>query len=432
MRLTDDVFLSRCHFHLVGHPGARDTPAMGRGSAALSGCRAAGVRAARVALIIAAVLAGLWPARASAEQTRVTTLCATPTEQRLQVISPAARKAASAIDSGRGAALWTMFVSLSREGDAALIHWALELQSVVRARQGNYLHALYWALKNRRAVQADAFAKTLIERGIAVGPDSGHYENLQHLDPSAVAPSLPERVGATPIGFWVDTFALAQYDISYRPDKRGQLSRLLQITYRDGTRLDIDIRLISDNVDPAQNQSLGRMYLGPGKRLYPLRMDRLSTPNLWAAKRAALAEMARSNQEFQTFVRVSTSATLDILPLSLATRVQRPAASTAERPAAKTQARSSASETVGFGRNTVGAAERPIPRFTKEMKSRSRVIAERGNIDKVDELVAKFGGKAKKWRKMKTWTADGSEIHWYEHPGIGKVGMKWNGFPDPF
>ncbi len=33
---------------------------------------------------------------------------------------------------------------------------------------------------------------------------------------------------------------------------------------------------------------------------------------------------------------------------------------------------------------------------------------------------------------MKTWTKDGSEIHWYEHPGIGKVGVKWAGFPDPF
>jgi hypothetical protein len=83
-------------------------------------------------------------------------------------------------------------------------------------------------------------------------------------------------------------------------------------------------------------------------------------------------------------------------------------------------------------RNTVGAAERTIPKFTRAMKSQAKVIARGDRIDKVDTLVEKFGGQARKWSKMKTWTADGAEIHWYEHPGIGKVGIKWDGFPDPF
>ena len=154
------------------------------------------------------------------------------------------------------------------------------------------------------------------------GPDSGHYENLKYLDASAPLPPLPARVAATPVGFWVDAFAAVKYDMSYRPHQKGRLSRLLQITYHDGTRLDIDMRLISDNSEPASSPSVGRMYLGPAKRLYPLRMDWMSTPNLWAAKRAAQAEMDRFNEGFLALVSISTSATVNVLPLPMAVRVQ--------------------------------------------------------------------------------------------------------------
>jgi hypothetical protein len=67
------------------------------------------------------------------------------------------------------------------------------------------------------------------------------------------------------------------------------------------------------------------------------------------------------------------------------------------------------------------------------MISNRRIIAEGFDIKKVDILVEKFGGKAKNWTKYATVDpASGAEIHWYEHPGIGKVGAKWDGFPDPF
>jgi RHS repeat-associated protein len=85
-----------------------------------------------------------------------------------------------------------------------------------------------------------------------------------------------------------------------------------------------------------------------------------------------------------------------------------------------------------FGRLSLGAGEAAIPKFTATMKSRAIVIAEGNRIDKVAILVEKFGGQAKHWKKMKTWDDAGREIHWYEHRGIGKVGMKWAGFHDPF
>jgi RHS repeat-associated protein len=85
-----------------------------------------------------------------------------------------------------------------------------------------------------------------------------------------------------------------------------------------------------------------------------------------------------------------------------------------------------------FGKLTVGAAERAIPKFTRKMNSIAKPIAFGPDIDKIDILIQKFGGTVRGWRKMKTWTEDGSQIHFYYHKGIGRVGAKWDGFPDPF
>lgn len=76
------------------------------------------------------------------------------------------------------------------------------------------------------------------------------------------------------------------------------------------------------------------------------------------------------------------------------------------------------------GEGGVWAHNTCVGKFTKGMSSQSEEIARGTNIDKVDELVELFGGKAKNWKKKKkTWTADGSEVHYYEHSGIGKVGV---------
>ncbi|MFO0756331.1 MAG: RHS repeat-associated core domain-containing protein [Byssovorax sp.] len=93
-------------------------------------------------------------------------------------------------------------------------------------------------------------------------------------------------------------------------------------------------------------------------------------------------------------------------------------------------------ENTTFGPRTVGAAERPpaesVP-FTREMHSTSEVIARGSSIRKIDELVAKFGGTRRGWVKKKTWdSSSGAEIHYYEHHGIGRVGVKWAGESDPF
>ena len=66
------------------------------------------------------------------------------------------------------------------------------------------------------------------------------------------------------------------------------------------------------------------------------------------------------------------------------------------------------------------------------MLSQSEVIAKGRGIQKVETLVEKFGGTAKGWVKKKGWDSTGSEWHWYEHNGIGRVGVKPAGSPDPF
>jgi RHS repeat-associated protein len=83
----------------------------------------------------------------------------------------------------------------------------------------------------------------------------------------------------------------------------------------------------------------------------------------------------------------------------------------------------------GSGR---GGAPDSGPNFTKEMLSQSEVIARGPGIRKIDELVEKFGGTRKGWVKKKGVDSSGKEWHWYEHSGIGRVGVKRPGDPDPF
>ena len=86
----------------------------------------------------------------------------------------------------------------------------------------------------------------------------------------------------------------------------------------------------------------------------------------------------------------------------------------------------------GCSKKDVALAMVPHLRVTRMMHSTARIIAEGRRIHKVDQLVAKFGGQANKWVKMSAVDAAGREIHWYQHPGIGKVGIKLAGQPDPF
>lgn len=60
--------------------------------------------------------------------------------------------------------------------------------------------------------------------------------------------------------------------------------------------------------------------------------------------------------------------------------------------------------------------------------SQSRVIAKGRRIRDVDRLVKDYGGSASRWVKKSSPRQDDDlgpyELHWYEHPGIGRVELK--------
>jgi len=60
-------------------------------------------------------------------------------------------------------------------------------------------------------------------------------------------------------------------------------------------------------------------------------------------------------------------------------------------------------------------------------------IAQGANIRKLEQLIEKWGGRGKDWKKMKGWDKNGQEWHWYQKRGDGtKYGIKQKGDLDPF
>ena len=66
--------------------------------------------------------------------------------------------------------------------------------------------------------------------------------------------------------------------------------------------------------------------------------------------------------------------------------------------------------------------------LTREMLAKSRVIAKGLGIRDVDRLVEEHGGKAPRWVKKSSPRVrigdDIYELHWYEHPGLGRYELK--------
>ncbi len=192
--------------------------------------------------------------------------------------------------------------------------WALGLQARSDGSNRNYLFLFFLKLHDYSADTAAEYAKLLYHEGVAIGPTSGHFKSLDYLDPSVMAPFNPE-VGTVPVSRYVDIFDEARYDLSYKPDRPGRLSETLQVSYDDGTKIDINLWEISDNIDPAEFNSIRQGYIGPGGRLFPSRMGRNTVPNLWAEKQKALAKMREYNQDFEFFVTLGLTGVMSNLPM---------------------------------------------------------------------------------------------------------------------
>jgi len=233
----------------------------------------------------------------------------------LPKLSAAARAAIAELDDRpSGKKLLAQFQA--QPADRALFRWALELQCVPHSPYGNYLWALLVAVKDYDGDAAVACARRLIGLGLGVGSESGSFQSLEHLDPGEPLPKEPEpSVAKLPMGNMVDNFSAAQYDVSYRSVK-GRSSTVLQLTYPDKFRLDLDIFVICDTLDPAQVQAITRLSVGPGQRIMPLRLGPSTTPRLHRAKwGVALPTMQADVDNFVNLVSIGLAGVMSNLPI---------------------------------------------------------------------------------------------------------------------
>ena len=67
-------------------------------------------------------------------------------------------------------------------------------------------------------------------------------------------------------------------------------------------------------------------------------------------------------------------------------------------------------------------------KLTADMLAKARIVARGYRIRELDRLMKTYGGDGKQWLKKSTPVLDaissGYEIHWYEHPQVGKVELK--------
>ena len=75
------------------------------------------------------------------------------------------------------------------------------------------------------------------------------------------------------------------------------------------------------------------------------------------------------------------------------------------------------------------------PTLSPAMIAQSRVIAKGRRIREVERLVSVYGGRASQWTKKSSPQVEDSdglyELHWYEHPDIGRVELKEKRIVEP-
>jgi Domain of unknown function (DUF4157) len=212
----------------------------------------------------------------------------------------------------RGQVLKQILDSVGRPQQIKL--WALDLQFRRRANGTNYLYLFFKGLADDYEMIAIFYSYLLKQYGIVVAMTSGGFQSRDYLDPNVLAPAGPQAGGQS-WEHYVDNFAAVRYDLDYKPDKRGWLSTTLQVSYADGTKIDISIWDISDNLDPAWENAIAQAYKGPGERYFPSRLSRNTIPKLWKEKHKALATMNASNEDFVTFVSIGMAGIMSNLPL---------------------------------------------------------------------------------------------------------------------
>lgn len=115
------------------------------------------------------------------------------------------------------------------------------------------------------------------------------------------APKPPASTGPLLAGQYVDAYEQAIYDIDFR-SVGGHTSRWIKAVYADGNTVYIDMNRIGDETVDGYEfvRLLDQARGGEGGRVFPGRMNRTTTPRLWAAKREVERIVGNYNLAFIT------------------------------------------------------------------------------------------------------------------------------------
>ena len=158
--------------------------------------------------------------------------------------------------------------------------------------------------------------------------------------PGLIAGTAPVSPSVANVDFarYVDMFVQCKYDMNYNvpPDARFYYSPILQLTFADGARLEININ--TDFPTPpfeltseAARDEMARGQIGAGGRIFPAKIAPRTVPRLYRARDEALR---MQNEDFGAFANVAVTGvsfllTVPAMPagmapeLSMATKVTR-------------------------------------------------------------------------------------------------------------
>jgi hypothetical protein len=121
------------------------------------------------------------------------------------------------------------------------------------------------------------------------------------LRPPAAVPTSPASTGPLLAGQYVDAYEQAIYDIDFRSGG-GRTSKWIKAIYADGNTVYIDMNRIGDETVNGYEfvRLLDQARVDEGGRMFPGRMNRTTTPRLWAAKHEVERIVGNYNLAFIT------------------------------------------------------------------------------------------------------------------------------------
>lgn len=165
------------------------------------------------------------------------------------------------------------------------------------AKQGNYINITWYDSTTKESFKCPL--KPADQIGWYDAPYGIGQSKAKKLStPPATAPTptpVNPAIANLPWEKYVDQFTACKYDMNYKipPDISFAYSNILQLTYSDGTYLELDFSSELKGTLLSSQQArdaLAQGYLGRGGRIFPQVMAPATVPRLWSAREDALAD----------------------------------------------------------------------------------------------------------------------------------------------